>query len=757
MTLASETRKALATELIRGSSESRFLLMGQREKLVNETLVSPSAIGRLSPNPESASAVLWRATDWLPGNSLWIAAVAWLTGVMLFSLRAIFGLIQISRLGSNGTTNLGKAEQLIVDGALRRFPVGQRVRIAASGQVNVPTVVGILQHIVLIPLSALTELTPKQLELIVIHELAHIRRNDPLLNLIQTVIESLLFFHPCIWWISSIVRNERENCCDDAAVNCGDAASYTRALLKIEEARCAPKLAVAANGGSLLVRVRRLSGLPHRCHESPSLTWVSGIVCLTILSALLLSPLGQITNAQESGDSFQKRSVTEDFAMTALGKVINREMDKLQQVGFSGCVLVAHEGEIILARSEGFEDSAKRNRIRPDTLFEIASVTKSFTATAAIILAQQGKLDLGASIADYLPAVPDESKKITVLDLLRHQSGISATNYGDTSKDLDTAVKTMLAGGPKHEPGTKFEYWNQGYILLSEIIARAAGKPYPEFVREAIFQPCGMTGTCFTGDDAPKGFRDSTGVSANGRPRSCLEHPYGKMQLVYQGTGGIVSNVTDMWKFHKSLQGNELLEEPFKKRMHEKGVAQYACGWYATSATNGDVKFSHSGKVRGFHCQFVRFPTSDSCIVILANNDAAPSPMVAKVIEGILLPVKKKGNPIDATMEKKVAGEYKDSKGRILVVFASGEKEIPTQYMIYWDPKNPSAPISRGSVLQDDEGNLIFYQPAESDSVVLALSSDKSKVDSITLSNIDVTFKRFDIKQWSKSQRKQDK
>lgn len=349
--------------------------------------------------------------------------------------------------------------------------------------------------------------------------------------------------------------------------------------------------------------------------------------------------------------------------------------------------------------------------------------------------------------------MPKDCKQITVLDLLRHESGIPGTNYGDTSKDLKTAVRTMLAGGPQHDPGTKFEYWNQGYILLSEIVAKAARKPFTDFLRKEIFDPCGMSGTCFTGDSKPKGFVESTGSGELGPSRSCLEHPYGRMELVYQGTGGIVSNVIDMWKFHKALLGDDLLKDDFKELMLEPGDASQACGWFVRSATNGDTKRYNSGKVRGFCSDFRCFPETDSCVVVLANRDDAPSSMVANVIEGILLQPEVPGVSLDKAAEKKLVGEYQDSKGRILVV-SKGEAGKPTRYMIYWQPKNPSAPISRGSVLKGKDGQTIFYQPGDPGVVELTQGDSGEKIESVEFKELKITFERFDIRAWSQRQKK---
>src|SRR5439155_4572640 len=134
------------------------------------------------------------------------------------------------------------------------------VRLLESAIVHVPTAVGIYRPAILLPASVFTGLPTRGLEALIAHELAHVRRHDYLVNLLQAVAETLLFYHPAVWWVSGRIRAEREHCCDDLAISAtGDARSYARALVRLEEMRgSGPSLAVAAAGGNLWNRVVRL-------------------------------------------------------------------------------------------------------------------------------------------------------------------------------------------------------------------------------------------------------------------------------------------------------------------------------------------------------------------------------------------------------------------------------------------------------------------------------------------------------------------
>src|SRR5688572_23991155 len=168
----------------------------------------------------------------------------------------------------------------------RRIRLSRPVRLLESSLVEVPTVIGWLRPVVLLPVSALTGLTRQQLETILAHELAHVRRHDFIVNLFQTAVETLFFYHPAVWWISSKIRMEREHCCDDLAVElCGNPVLYARALADLEQTRF-PTPALALTGGSLLSRVRRLiAGSPRRC----SAQWLAGVSVITVLASLAIA------------------------------------------------------------------------------------------------------------------------------------------------------------------------------------------------------------------------------------------------------------------------------------------------------------------------------------------------------------------------------------------------------------------------------------------------------------------------------------
>ena len=220
----------------------------------------------------------------------WIVGL-WLTGVAVLSTRLYLSWWSARGLVRGGTpvgieewerraARLGEA-----------LGIRRAVRLLESASLQVPAVVGSLRPVILLPASALSGLTPEQIEMVLAHELAHIRRHDFLLNLLQSAVETLLFFHPAVWWISRRVRIEREHCCDDLTVGvCGSPVQYARALTRLEELRAqALPVAVAANGGSLLERVRRIAG-PRVEPQAATSHWTVSLAVLWIALVAVVLP-----------------------------------------------------------------------------------------------------------------------------------------------------------------------------------------------------------------------------------------------------------------------------------------------------------------------------------------------------------------------------------------------------------------------------------------------------------------------------------
>jgi TonB family protein len=215
--------------------------------------------------------------------------VLWALGVGLLTCRALLGWMGARRLVSLDTQAVSAEVRAIVQALMQRLGVRQAVHVLSSVRVQVPTVVGWIKPVILLPVSVIARLPRAQLEMIIAHELGHIRRHDYLFNLLQLMVETLFFYHPAIRWMSRQLRQEREHCCDDLVVaRCQQPVLYARALASLESLRSpSPVIVMAATGGDLVHRVRRIvrRELPRNYAGFAQMALLLGVALVVSLSA----------------------------------------------------------------------------------------------------------------------------------------------------------------------------------------------------------------------------------------------------------------------------------------------------------------------------------------------------------------------------------------------------------------------------------------------------------------------------------------
>lgn len=250
----------------------------------------------LAPGDIAASQIAADRLQWfssLPTLMGWIDAF-WVIGVLVLAARGLGGWWLIQRLRTTATSHVPEA----VDAAFKRMcaalSLEKAVLLRVSGAIAGPVTVGAFRAVVLLPLSAVTLLGQDEIEVVLAHELAHVRRADFFWNLVQTLVETLFFFHPAVWWISGRVRHERELCCDDLALKiCPNPVVYASALFHLEEHRSRQmRLAMALDGHqssqTLRMRIARILGESMPSNSSRSLRPFSAAAVLAAVVVLLL-------------------------------------------------------------------------------------------------------------------------------------------------------------------------------------------------------------------------------------------------------------------------------------------------------------------------------------------------------------------------------------------------------------------------------------------------------------------------------------
>jgi beta-lactamase regulating signal transducer with metallopeptidase domain len=232
------------------------------------------------------------------------AVIVWLAGVFLLSIRLVAACAAVERL-KRATRDVDSAVTARAQWLARRFGIEKPVRVFESTLVHVPTVVGYMRPVILLPASVITGLSPAYLDAVLAHELAHVRRHDYLVNALQSLVETLLFYHPVVWWCSRQIRIEREHCCDDMVVEAGgDRVRYAAALAQLEELRgLQPMLSLNASGGRLVDRIRRLLG-ESPTKERRSTTWTIA-AALAVVTAIVVTPGRGVVDASELITSVQ--------------------------------------------------------------------------------------------------------------------------------------------------------------------------------------------------------------------------------------------------------------------------------------------------------------------------------------------------------------------------------------------------------------------------------------------------------------------
>ncbi len=246
----------------------------------------PTARGRAaasgSTQPSSRGRSPIAPSDALPGSvEVWLVE-AWLLGVAFFSLRSAGGFLLLERERRRQSAVVSPQVLEICHTLQRRLGLDRAIAYCECKWLQAPAVIGWFRPVVFLPVTALTGLSEDQLQSVIAHELAHIQRLDPFVNVFQVCVETLLFYHPAVWWLNKRIRAEREHCCDEMAVSlCGNAVEYARALTMMEEWRSAPVLAMAANRGPLTERIVRVLGLKTLGAGMRGIGLTGSVLCLT--------------------------------------------------------------------------------------------------------------------------------------------------------------------------------------------------------------------------------------------------------------------------------------------------------------------------------------------------------------------------------------------------------------------------------------------------------------------------------------------
>ncbi len=287
---------------------------------------------------------------------------------------------------------------------------------------------------------------------------------------------------------------------------------------------------------------------------------------------------------------------------------------------FDGTVLVADSTDIVYQGAFGLADRQKKVPLNTETLFYLASVSKQFTATALLLLLQQGKIQLDDQIIRYLPELPSIYEGISFRNLLNHTSGIpdyyefAELHDGFTNADVLNALLSI--DSLEFRPGARYKYSNSGYVLLSILVNRISGQSFADFLNENGLDKAGLEHTVVFDEQAGSLPNRAIGY---GQDSSITDYRFRTT-----GGGGIFSNVEDLYKWHLALNSQEILPSNIQQLAYEPAIltndstVYYGFGWNIDPANPHHV--SHGGDLEGFRTFFDRYLDQKMVIILLSNN-----------------------------------------------------------------------------------------------------------------------------------------
>ena len=324
------------------------------------------------------------------------------------------------------------------------------------------------------------------------------------------------------------------------------------------------------------------------------------------------------------------------LAVLAYASSAQAPSDRLKQVVqpyvdaqmFMGSVLVAEDGKVIFSKSYGMADLEWSVPNSPTTRFNIASMTKQFTAASILLLEDRGKLKTDDLVKKYLPEAPASWDKITIYHLLTHTSGIP----GDAAEyEPGTPDKLVFNDKPlDFQPGERWAYTNLGYIVLGYLLERISGQTYEEFVQENIFKPLGMK------DSGLMSFvtiipRRASGYWPGSNGIENADRPDARMGF---SSGSLYSSTEDLLRWNEGLFGGKLLKPASLRKMTTPFKSDYACGLYV-KRVNGHLMIEHDGNNIGFNSDMAYYAEDRIAVIVLANLNGTVTSEMTRALAAV--------------------------------------------------------------------------------------------------------------------------
>lgn len=326
-------------------------------------------------------------------------------------------------------------------------------------------------------------------------------------------------------------------------------------------------------------------------------------------------------------------------------KNVERYLEELEKIGYSGSALIALNGKTVISRGFGYSDGERKLKNSAKTVFDIGSITKQFTAAAILKLEMQGKLSTDDKITKYFQNVPPDKADITIHQLLRHSSGLRGGVGGDYEKITEAEFIEKVFASPLRFPaGTRFSYSNIGYSLLALIVEKVSGQSYEQYLYENLWKPAAMETTGYTRPNFDKnliavGYRKEERWGKPTEKEWEKDAPY----LHLKGNGGILSTTEDLLKWDRALATDKILSKEAKEKYYhpalradETGNSYYAYGWDVMKTDRNTTRIWHNGSNNIFYADFYRYIDEGVTIILMTNTWQSSFNGTGRVISKII-------------------------------------------------------------------------------------------------------------------------
>lgn len=589
--------------------------------------VRPSPVGKSRPGvpsePESADGGRgprewgWRlqaparVLDWL----MWI----WLAGFAFGAARLALEAERLARLRRQARPPSHDLLQ-IWSQAIRAVPTGRTLRLLVSDHIAVPMACGWLRPAVMIPSRIDQVLTREETRHLLMHELAHLTRRDDWHQMICQLASVIGWWHPLIRWVIGRLEAEGELACDEVVAKRTGRRPYARTLVRVAGLalkRTSP-LAPAASRGQLSERVESLVGGAAPATLPAWRRILAGATLGSVTAAgIWLGP--PVIGVRAEVPAATAERPRPGPAPGIVGNELDRIFSRFADSGFSGTILVAVGGRIVLEKGYGWADRERQIPATAATRYSTAGITKLFTAAAILTLEEEGRLTVRDTLARWTGPLPGAKQDVTLHQLLTHTDGLTRLQAPVYRHSADDFVAAVGATPAAFAPGTGYRYNDFGHSLLGLVVERASGMSYETFIRHRFLKPAGMAATGFEGDDGP------VAVEYAGPAGRLVAIPKRAYLWGRRGSLGMVSTASDLYQWFRAMSDPRVLPPRVRERMltpmeQSDWGAEQGYGWDFQPRPDGHRLWRRVAGTPGFEGELLHDPVAGWTAVILVNS-----------------------------------------------------------------------------------------------------------------------------------------